>query len=226
MQKHSTLLFFLWTSLLSATNEAGPAPVGEINGIVRPIEEANELVANPATLATMLQKGEIDVHARYHALQRTLLHQAVIGKHLQSIELLIAAGADVNAVDSNKQTPLHIAEFVGDLKTEATLVLQAYVNNISIDLKKKDKFRRNPVSWFSAYCTPGYQPSLFMFLATMQWTGLPSTFMNKIDRLMRDQDMTHEEFVAIQKEIVSHAHNTELSLADRLIALRAHEIGW
>lgn len=42
-------------------------------------------------------------------MQATPLHFAVINRQLKNVELLIHLGCDVNAVDKEQRTPLHIA---------------------------------------------------------------------------------------------------------------------
>lgn len=59
-------------------------------------------------LDTHLNKG-VDVNSRSRD-QRTLLHDASVSGYLKIVERLLDMGADVNAVDSSLNTPLHLAE--------------------------------------------------------------------------------------------------------------------
>ena len=45
---------------------------------------------------------------------RTPLHNAILGKQLGIVEILLNKGADVQAQDERKDTPLHTAVRVGD----------------------------------------------------------------------------------------------------------------
>ena len=45
---------------------------------------------------------------------RTPLHNAILGKQLGIVEMLLNKGADVQAQDERKDTPLHTAVRVGD----------------------------------------------------------------------------------------------------------------
>ena len=54
---------------------------------------------------------------------RTALHNAVLGHHVEIVEWLLAAGADISIVDRSKDAPLHTAVRTGN----ENLVKVAYI---------------------------------------------------------------------------------------------------
>ena len=52
---------------------------------------------------------------------RTALHNAILGKHLRIVQMLLSKGAHVQVQDERGDTPLHTAVRVGDEK-----ILQVY----------------------------------------------------------------------------------------------------
>ena len=72
------------------------------------------LYRHTETVRTLLCMPEVDVnHAKYNG--STSLHYAVLKKHTDVVQVLIAAGADVDANNSLGSTPLHCACEVGEL---------------------------------------------------------------------------------------------------------------
>jgi uncharacterized protein len=75
---------------------------------------------HPEVVGKLLDAGA-DIHAVSHSKlsfipSNTALHAAIAGNHGHAVvELLINAGADVNAVDSLGHTPLEAAAFEGNL---------------------------------------------------------------------------------------------------------------
>lgn len=47
---------------------------------------------------------------------RTALHNAILGKHLRIVQMLLSKGANVQVQDERGDTPLHTAVRVGDEK--------------------------------------------------------------------------------------------------------------
>lgn len=66
----------------------------------------------------------------------TALHLAVHYQHLEIVELLIDAGANVNARTKTNWTPLHFAAHNGDREIAETLLLNGAKTNILSDTKK------------------------------------------------------------------------------------------
>jgi ankyrin repeat protein len=54
-------------------------------------------------------KSSNDVDARYEPGSRTMLHFAAFGGRIEAAEMLLRRGADINALDVDKETPLHKA---------------------------------------------------------------------------------------------------------------------
>src|SRR5687768_10749204 len=71
-------------------------------------------------LLALLEYGA-DINAMSHSKvsyipSNTALHAAIAGKApLNIVKLLIQRGANVNAVDSNGHTPIHVAAFEGNI---------------------------------------------------------------------------------------------------------------
>ena len=61
-----------------------------------------------AAVRVLLEAGA-DVHARASYLDRTPLHWAATGGHVEMARLLLEAGADVNAVGNQGSTPTGLA---------------------------------------------------------------------------------------------------------------------
>ena len=69
---------------------------------------------HPATLALLLHNNApVDVRSS-NAMANTPLHAAVAGRKLDTVRLLVEAGADVNARQHGGWTPLHGAAANGD----------------------------------------------------------------------------------------------------------------
>ncbi len=64
---------------------------------------------NPACLAATLRTNLGEIDHKYFG--RTPLHLAVVNNRADMAEMLLAAGADINATDANGNTPLHVAVF-------------------------------------------------------------------------------------------------------------------
>jgi len=67
------------------------------------------LLARDAEMARILLEYGADINRRSGCQLETALHRAVIQDNWELVELLISRGADVNAKDSNGETPLHCA---------------------------------------------------------------------------------------------------------------------
>jgi ankyrin repeat protein len=105
------------TALLGA--EAGPDAVSP-DGFT-PLHLA-AFFGKPAAAALLLRRGaEVDPRGRGW-MTGTPLHSAVSGRHVDVIEILLAAGADPNARQSGGWTPLHGAAHNGDVASVALLL--------------------------------------------------------------------------------------------------------
>jgi ankyrin repeat protein len=90
-----------------------------------------------AAVIQALLEGGADVHEKDQD-SMTMLHWAVVAHHADAAKVLIAAGADVNAVDRFGSTPLLYAATIdfGDAET-ATALLQAGANPNAKDKEGK-----------------------------------------------------------------------------------------
>ena len=64
----------------------------------------------------VLQTGATSVNRWMDTRRRTMLHYAVLSTHLHRLEFLLGRGADVDAVDVDNQTALHLAVTPADLE--------------------------------------------------------------------------------------------------------------
>jgi len=82
---------------------------------------------------------------------QTPLHLAVITGQKNLIGLLIKAGSDVNAVDRNGQTPLHLVCQRNDVDC-ARVIFDSFPvqNKITIDAKNfEGKLIDNSIAWYA-----------------------------------------------------------------------------
>lgn len=89
------------------------------------------------TARTLAELGA-DINAQGGASQMTALHFAVHRKNKQMVEILLAAGAEVDRRDSTGETPLHLAAFAG-LPEIAGLLVDA-----GADLQARDNRKLTP----------------------------------------------------------------------------------
>ncbi len=88
------------------------------------------------TLKQQLDHNPELVHAE-NELGKQPMHYAVYYNQEAALELLLAAGADVNAADKTGMTPLHVAALMGK---KSTLWLLAH----GADMEKRDVFGDRP----------------------------------------------------------------------------------
>jgi len=75
------------------------------------------------SVQTLIEKGRANVNA-YSNQQKTALHFAALNNHPDIIELLIASGAEMEWVDEQKCTPLHLACKKGCLESVILLLIR------------------------------------------------------------------------------------------------------
>ncbi|MDB4894091.1 MAG: ankyrin 2 [Firmicutes bacterium] len=106
------------SSLVHAANRDGFGPL-HLAAFVGQTDAVRALLVGGAEINKVMQSKVPYVPSN------TALHAAVAeGQHRDVIELLISAGADVNALDSNGHTPLHSAAFHDD--TDLLIYLLAH----------------------------------------------------------------------------------------------------
>lgn len=82
-------------------------------------------IANPSDDAALIDhvlSQPVDTHAREHLWNRTFLHLAVIVGSLEHLQRVLAANPDLNATDSEGNTPLHLAVFLPPRDRSAAVV--------------------------------------------------------------------------------------------------------
>lgn len=89
-------------------------------------------------VSAMLAQDPNAVHS-VNELGKTALHYAVTNKQLAAMDLLLNAGADVNAQDETGMTPLHVAAMLGR-RAEA-----AWLLDHGATLEPRDSFGDTPI---------------------------------------------------------------------------------
>eukprot|EP00924_Labyrinthula_sp_SR-Ha-C_P000240 maker-scaffold_25-snap-gene-1.40-mRNA-1 protein AED:0.43 eAED:0.44 QI:0/0/0/1/1/1/3/0/164 len=74
-----------------------------------------------STVEELIKSGEIDVNAK-GAQDRTALHRACGGNHIECIDLLISLGANKDQADKAGRTPLHWAAIGGHIEAVQSLL--------------------------------------------------------------------------------------------------------
>jgi hypothetical protein len=111
----------------------------------------------------------LNTAADYHLM--TPLHAAVSQDHCSTVRILTAAGADVDAVDSDHMTPLHYAANGGHYSCLVVRSIRAVavVNSRCVPTSNK-RLHRRTVTVFSL--------SLFsVFSLATQWTDASATWL-------------------------------------------------
>lgn len=80
------------------------------------------------------------------SLGRTPLHWASLGGNLEMVKYLIAAGAQIQALDNDRQTPLHMAS----TPEVSTLLVER-----GADVNAKDTYGRTPLHYAAYYGREG-----------------------------------------------------------------------
>jgi len=79
--------------------------------------------ASSVEVLQLLLDAGVPVNAGARSMAGTALHHAAGSGSVPAVKVLIAAGADVNAVDSDRTTPLHKAAGSGRASVVAVLVM-------------------------------------------------------------------------------------------------------
>ena len=90
------------------------------NNTSKSIHQASQ-VGELVIIQSLVQDGEVDVNAKDED-ERTALHYAVKGGHLETLKYLVEKGAEVNARDTKRKTALHYAAQGGHLEPLKYLV--------------------------------------------------------------------------------------------------------
>jgi len=111
-------------------------------------------IGDAVDLPTTIQLIESfkDINMKYNGLHETLLHIAVRQRHMPIIKHLVESGADINALDINKATPLHNASNRHEpTTTEHDILIIKYLldNGAKIDAKDGPGHTplNNAISW-------------------------------------------------------------------------------
>jgi membrane-bound acyltransferase YfiQ involved in biofilm formation len=109
------------------------------------VSRGNSSAEGTSTLGQAARSGDLIAIERHLAtetainspdgdLELTPLSWAVLGNRAEAVDLLIRRGADVNAVNKDGGTPLHIAAFLGHEKVVDTLVHHGA--NVNVAMKR------------------------------------------------------------------------------------------
>lgn len=90
--------------------------------------------AHTKKLKELLDTGRFDVNRRTIVLGSTLLHDAASNEYLEEMQILLDKGANIEAIDETKHTPLHYASWSG--REEATRLLLERKANIKAQTVK------------------------------------------------------------------------------------------
>lgn len=121
---------------------ASGADVNAINSNGRTALYFAVLKGHAEVVKTLLGTKGIDVNTAPEDSGWTPLHVAIANLEFEIIELLLAAGADVNKADNDGNTPLHVA---------ASIVLNADIVEIlleapGIEINKRNKNGKTPLA--------------------------------------------------------------------------------
>ena len=90
---------------------------------------------------TLLRYGANPNHQRNDGFGSTLLHEACLNGKLSLTKILLEHGADVNALDNHKQTPINLAIIEGNFDEQKIEVIKKLLQNgANVNLKDSDGY--------------------------------------------------------------------------------------
>jgi len=94
----------------------------------------------------LLMESRISIDVQIPPLQRSMVHLACLNFDLDKLNFLISQGANVNILDQNQQTPLHVAIQLSNLE-KSTQIVRRLLTIPSLNINWKDSKGSTPLHY-------------------------------------------------------------------------------